>query len=157
MTVKKPTSARIFVDTNILIYLYSYDESYKRGAVEGLLNFSNYHVVMSTQVINEFISVMRKKRLTVFSTLIKTIEECYSYFNIARVRLRTIKAAVNIAEKYKYSYFDSLMIASAIEKKCTVLYSEDMHDGQVIEGRLRIQNPFIMLPYQVEASSLEYL
>ncbi|MEI6154767.1 MAG: DNA-binding protein, partial [Deltaproteobacteria bacterium] len=44
--------------------------------------------------------------------------------------------------KYQYSYYDSLIISSALEKKCQILYSEDMQDGQTIEKTLKIVNPF---------------
>lgn len=146
MIAKKPTRDKAFIDSNILIYLCSYDEAYKRDAAEGLLNFSEYHITLSTQVINEFVSVMKRKRCAFADALISTIEDLYSCFHVSRVRLRTIKAAIHIPSKYRYSYFDSLMVASALEKKCTVLFSEDMHNGHIIERRLRILNPFIDSP-----------
>ncbi len=48
-----------------------------------------------------------------------------------------------MAEKYRYHYFDSLMIASALFQRCRTLYSEDLQPGQVIENRLKIINPFV--------------
>jgi predicted nucleic acid-binding protein len=54
----------------------------------------------------------------------------------------TIEKALAIHEKYKYPYYDSLIVASALEHECQYLLSEDMADGQVIEGRLTIQNIF---------------
>ena len=55
--------------------------------------------------------------------------------------IETSKKAIEIKHRYQYSYWDSLIIASALESNCSILYSEDMHHGQVIEGRLTIQNP----------------
>jgi predicted nucleic acid-binding protein len=54
----------------------------------------------------------------------------------------TIERALNVHEKYGYSYYDSLIIASALERACQYLLSEDMSDGQVIEGKLTIKNIF---------------
>jgi predicted nucleic acid-binding protein len=50
--------------------------------------------------------------------------------------------ALNLAERYQYSYFDSLILASALEAGCQILYSEDLQDGQRIENQLMIINPF---------------
>ena len=58
------------------------------------------------------------------------------------VSVATIQQAWLIGEKYGYSYFDSLVLASALESHCDVLYSEDMQDGQLIESCLKIVNPF---------------
>ena len=54
----------------------------------------------------------------------------------------TIKLCWKVSRKYSYSYWDSLIIASALESNCSILYTEDMQDGQIIEDRLRIMNPF---------------
>ena len=54
----------------------------------------------------------------------------------------THEAALGIAERLGYQVYDSLIIASALEAGCATLYSEDMQDGQVVEGRLTIRNPF---------------
>jgi predicted nucleic acid-binding protein len=51
-------------------------------------------------------------------------------------------AALALAERYEYKIYDALILASALEARCTILYSEDMQDGQMIEERLTIRNPF---------------
>jgi len=50
--------------------------------------------------------------------------------------------ACDIAKRYSYSYYDSLIISAALEANCDTLYSEDMQNGQIIEKVLRIVNPF---------------
>jgi predicted nucleic acid-binding protein len=52
-------------------------------------------------------------------------------------------AACQIAEKYHFSFYDSLIIAASLECDCNILYSEDMHHGQIIENKLKIVNPFL--------------
>jgi predicted nucleic acid-binding protein len=54
----------------------------------------------------------------------------------------SIDQALSIAQRYKYSYWDSLILSSALENGCKVLYTEDMQDGQTIDGKLKIENPF---------------
>jgi predicted nucleic acid-binding protein len=64
-------------------------------------------------------------------------------FDFAVIRKQDIKTAITIKQRYRYSYWDSLIIASALEANCSILYTEDMHNGQIIEKRLKILNPFI--------------
>ena len=54
----------------------------------------------------------------------------------------TIQSALNIVDQYGFSYYDCLIISSALECKSTILYSEDMNDGQIIDKKLKIINPF---------------
>jgi predicted nucleic acid-binding protein len=63
-------------------------------------------------------------------------------FKVALLRKSSVDKALSVANQYKYSYWDSLIIASALENKCKILYTEDMQDGQIIEGKLKIENPF---------------
>ena len=70
------------------------------------------------------------------------IAEIRANFEIITVQIETIELALKIAEKYRYSYYDSVIIAAALESSCTLLYSEDMQHLQVIEEQLQIINPF---------------
>jgi predicted nucleic acid-binding protein len=63
-------------------------------------------------------------------------------FEVVLLRKSSVDKALSVANQYKYSYWDSLIIASALENKCKILYTEDMQDGQIIEGKLKIENPF---------------
>jgi predicted nucleic acid-binding protein len=54
----------------------------------------------------------------------------------------TLLQACQIAGKYRFSIYDSLIIAAALESNCSILYSEDLNNGQVIEGKLTVKNPF---------------
>lgn len=134
---------KIFLDTNVLVYLYSTDELQKKHHIEHLLSKLDLNdVFISTQVVNELINVLHKKRKVTPSALIKTIENLLQLFNITHITEITIKNAIKIMDIYNFSYFDSLMLSSAFEANCVHFYSEDMHDQQVIEKELRIINPF---------------
>jgi predicted nucleic acid-binding protein len=62
--------------------------------------------------------------------------------NAVSLSLLTIESCLLLKEKYRYSWWDSLILASALESECALVYSEDMQDGQLIEDRLTIKNPF---------------
>ena len=98
--------------------------------------------MLSVQVLNEFVAVARRK-------LDRSWEEIRHALDILRVlcpepvplTVETHERAVQIAERYGYSIFDSLIVAAAINAGASTLYTEDMRDGQAIDG-LTIRNPF---------------
>ncbi len=134
---------RVFLDTNILIYTYSEDEKEKQSIANALLEENLGHIVVSTQVINELVNILLKKFKIHSLTIENAIFEIDNVFDIVLFTLTTQIKAIKIKEKYKLQYYDSLIIATAIENGCTVLFSEDMQHGQVIENVLKIINPFI--------------
>ncbi len=136
---------RIFLDTNILIYLYSEDEIEKREVSQKLID--NYVPLISTQVINELSNVMIKKFNLTPTTVSQIVEELADSCIVNMITIKTIQNAIKLVETYKYSYYDSLIIASALENKCDKIYSEDMQHGQIIKGQLEILNPFIGICY----------
>ena len=141
MTEKKlMNGVRAFLDTNIFVYLYSETELQKCARISSMIN--TYHRVVSTQVLNEFCNVcIRKIKLpTLF--IRDAVEEICETCELLEVKDLTILKALDVHKKYRYAYYDSLIIASALEHDCQYLLTEDMADGQVIEGRLTIQNIF---------------
>lgn len=133
------------MDTNILIYLYSNDDLWKKQIVSEIVTNTN-EIVISTQVLTEFSNIgFRKLNLATFE-IMATLDELAANFEINTNTLKTIKQAISIKGKYHYSWFDSLIIAAALESNCTTLYSEDMHNQQLIEGSLVIVNPFYVTP-----------
>lgn len=131
---------KVFIDTNILIYLYSEDEP---GKKERSLNaISNYDCVTSTQVLNELSNVMLKKFRVLPADLANVIDDIVYYCNVSTIDVGIIKNAIEITNKYKYSFYDSLIISSALDNECRLLLTEDMQNGQVIDGKLTITNIF---------------
>ena len=129
-----------FIDTNIVIYSLSKDEHKQHKALALLAN----KPVMSVQVLSETANIMRRKLgfdITAIRAVINRInQECSS---LQPITLAMLNAALDIAERYSFSHYDSLIIAAAIQADCTILYSEDMQHGQIIEGRISIINPFL--------------
>jgi len=131
---------KVFLDSNVLIYLYSEDESEKADLAQQCAQEPDAWI--STQVLNEVSNVLRRKQKQTYPAILKVIQELQGNFQVTTVTTQTIEQALLLGERYRYSYFDSLMLASALEQGCTLLYSEDMQHGQVIEGVLQIVDPF---------------
>jgi predicted nucleic acid-binding protein len=133
-------SDRAFLDTNVLVYAIVQDDPRSYDAEELIAEGGT----VSVQVLNEFAAVARRK------TNMSWDEVRLALGNIKTlcpdplpVTLDTHQEALAIAEKYGYKIYDSLIVASALEARCTVLYTEDMQDGQVIDKTLTIRNPFL--------------
>lgn len=138
---------RIFIDTNVLVYIHLFDEESqdKRKALQNLLHRRiDAELIINVQVINEFYNVLLRKNIednVIQEKIHSQLEICLA----SELSLKTVFSAWKLREKYKYSYWDSLILASALENSCSILYSEDMQHGQVIEDSLKIINPFKLI------------
>lgn len=130
-----------FFDTNTIVYLYSEDEKEKQHRILSLISNRESNFI-SPQVINETINVMHRKMKIDYQDINNVIAELLENFAISDFTVATIKIAVKVADKYGFSYYDSLIIASALESNCQILYTEDMHHQQIIDNSLKIVNPF---------------
>ncbi len=132
---------RIFFDTNIWIYLYSKDIQ-KKQITKQLLSDEFSNLIVSTQILNELINVLTNKlKLKTKEEVQQIVNEIIQNFAVKLITEETIKKAMEISIHYQYRYFDSLMVASALQQKCKIFYTEDLNDGQVIEN-MKIINPF---------------
>lgn len=134
---------RIFIDTNIFVYSAVVDShnADRRQKAISLIQTEDYEIFISTQVLNEFSAILIKNGIdndAIQERVIEIIENTM----VNALTTDTILSAWKIRLKYKFSYWDSLIIASALESKSSVLYTEDLQDGQVIEKKLKIINPF---------------
>ena len=132
----------IFIDTNIILYAYSKTELNKSEIANKLI-FENKNSMVSNQVLNETINILYKKYQLNSEQIEDVILEIDSSLEICNFTIKTQVKALRIKEKYKYQYYDSLIIATAIESGCSILYSEDMQHNQIIENKLTIINPFM--------------
>ena len=73
----------------------------------------------------------------------KTIDECIAKMNVLPVDVNIVKQCFELKDRYGFSYWDSLILSAALVGDCSVVYSEDMQHGQVINGKVKIVNPFI--------------
>jgi len=130
-----------FLDTNIVIYCYSDNEPEKRTISQQKANSSK--AIISTQVIQEFINAMTKKHNLSWIEAESYVGEFTSNFLIYLNSPSTLRLACQIANRYKFHFYDSLIVAAALETSCEILYSEDLQHGQIIEDQLTIINPFL--------------
>lgn len=130
---------KAFLDTNVLIYAVTEDDPRSAQAEELLASGG----VLSVQVLNEFVSVVRRKILMSWTDVTQALDAfrilCPSPLPIT---METHETALRIAAKHSYNIYHALVIAAALEADCATLYSEDLHDGQTIDGQLTIRNPF---------------
>lgn len=131
---------RSFFNTNILIYCYSVTEPEKQKVAENIAKTENS--IISIQVIQEFSNILNKKFRLDWDEILLAINEVIENYIIVINYPDTVKIAFKIANRYKYSFYDSLIISAALEANCKILYTEDLHHNQLIENQLRIINPF---------------
>lgn len=134
----------IFIDTNIFIYAYSDDNLLKHKIAKNLLqnDLLENSVIVSVQILNEFYSVMSKSKLS-HREIAHFIREIAKQTYVKPIAIETVELCLEIKRKYRLSWWDSLILSSALENGCKIIYSEDMQHGQVIENALKIVNPFI--------------
>lgn len=126
-----------FVDTNIAIYALLPGPQADK-ALEALNG-----ATISVQVLNEFANVaIRKFGLDRVHLSEKISEIRFEVDRIEPVTETTHDLARKIAFRYKLGFYDSVLLAAALLADCNTFYSEDMHDGLIIEGSLTIRNPF---------------
>jgi predicted nucleic acid-binding protein len=123
------------------VYSYSNTEIEKQTIARTLIAKSVSFI--STQVLQELTNTVTRKFKFTFQDAVNTMNECCQNNNLHINTEKTILEACKIAQQYGYSFYDCLIIAAAIESNCDVLYSEDMSNGQTIDKKLKIVNPFI--------------
>lgn len=127
-----------FCDTNILLYLLSQEQA-KAAAAEDLLR---QKPIVSVQVLNEFAHAARRKSMRTWDEIIDVLVLLRAFCPVRPLELDTHLLGLDIVRRYRFSLFDAMIVAAALQAGCSTLWSEDMQHGQVIEGRLQIVNPF---------------
>jgi predicted nucleic acid-binding protein len=132
-------SNKAFFDTNIFVYAIIQDDPRSDHAEELIAQGGT----VSVQVLSEFAAVARRKTKMPWVEIRRALDGIKALCpNPLPLTLDTHRAALTIAERYGYKIYDALIVASALEARCTILYSEDMQDGQMIDDQLTIKNPF---------------
>lgn len=131
--------AKPFFDSNILLCLLSGDSN-KADRAEAVLAQGG---IISVQVLNEFASVASRKLGLSYPEIRDALKTLQRVCKVISITLETHELGLQLAERYGFSIYDSLIVAAALIAECGTLYSEDLQSGQVIDGRLVIQNPFV--------------
>jgi predicted nucleic acid-binding protein len=133
-----------FIDTNILVYAYDKDEKIKNPIAKQILTecWEKKSGIISTQVLQEFyvtITSKLSKKLSINEA--RELIKDFLSWPIEQVTPHDIVDATTFQERYKYSFWDSLIIILAQRSGAEILYSEDLQDGQKF-GDLTMKNPF---------------
>ena len=139
-------SDRNFLDTNIFVYAVTVDGGEQSSIAEQLVERSleSHDAVISYQVVQEFLSVV----LTKFKVPLpvdqvrRYVATVFREMHMVHSSLGLFSEAIDIRGRHRLSWYDSLIVAAAVEAKCTVLLTEDLQHGAKIEG-VRIENPFL--------------
>ncbi len=139
-------NARFFLDTNILVYTFDHTSPLKQQRATALVDkaLASGEGCISLQVAQEFLNLCQRK-----FPVPMTAAEATQHLRVVLAPLCTVfptikllENALDLRQRLQFSFYDSLIIAAALEADCELLYSEDMHHGQQI-GQLRIENPFV--------------
>jgi predicted nucleic acid-binding protein len=138
-----------FIDSNIWLYRFLNDPKIdpqahqaKRLIAIDLTQTMDRSLVISTQIITETCAVLKRKTKISDRDILELVEELEEQCEIIYLSTTEIKEACRLRERYYFSYWDSLVIATALKSSANILYSEDMQHGLLIEDRLKIINPF---------------
>ena len=138
-------SDKLFFDTNLLVYMFDKSHKEKQLLAKRLVlgAFEDQSGVISYQVVQEFLSLAtRKFRSTIaVGQDIVVLRELLDPLCKVSPDMELFEHGLQIHGRYKYSFYDSLIIAAALKVDCKILYSEDMRHGQQID-ELKIINPF---------------
>lgn len=134
---------KIFLDTNLWIYLYAKNPPEKYQKVEEIIKSSSSLILVSTQVLGELFHVLTRKNFTLKTDAITIISDMVNTFPVQAITTAEVIQALEINAKYNYSYWDSLIIATALLSECSIIYSEDMQHNQLIDNKVIILNPFV--------------
>lgn len=137
---------KIFLDTNIFAYSFDFTAPEKKKIATNLIKelLQNGKGVISYQVVQEFINVSYRKFSSPMNQteLTRFIENTLIHFWEVYASQDLILSGIGIKEQYNYSFYDSLIIAAALEAGCSTLYSEDLQHKQKIYS-VQIINPFV--------------
>jgi len=131
-------ASKAFIDTNILLYLLSADAD-KADRAELIVRKGG---LISVQVLNEMTNVARRKLAMPWREINEVLALIRSVCPVESLTIDTHDRGRRVAERYRLSVYDAMIVAAALLAGCETLHSEDMQDGLLIDNQLRIRNPF---------------
>lgn len=137
-------SARVFVDTNVLVYLFDAAEPGKRALAAATLERegAEHQLVVSTQVLQElYVALTRGNHPIASAELAREAVEAASAYATVEVDAPLVLQAIDLSRQCRLSLWDALIVSAARRAGCQRLLTEDLNAGQVIDG-VRIENPF---------------
>ena len=135
-----PTKDKFFLDSNVLLYLNDETGSLKKEIVKSLLQSNP---IISSQVVFECLNVCLRKFKYPKDKAVLFATSLFKTCTVIDEEKETCILAIELFSKHKLQAYDAKIIASALDAGCTILYTEDMQNGLIIEKKLTIINPFL--------------
>lgn len=138
-------TGRTFVDTNILVYAHDADAGKKQTIAANAITdlWESGNGIISTQVLQElYVTLTRKVASPLKSNIVRRLIGNYLTWDLVINDGKILLHASEIEDNYRLSFWDGMIVAAAYSKNVETILTEDLKDGQVIEG-IRIQNPFL--------------
>ncbi len=129
---------KIFLDSNVVLYLLSADEV-KANRAESLLKL---RPTISVQVLNEVTNVCIRKLRMSWNEAEQFVEVLFSFCDVVPLTVEVHELARRIAKRHGLAFYDACIVAAASTESCETLYTEDMQHGLVVEEGLTLRNPF---------------
>jgi predicted nucleic acid-binding protein len=140
MPAERLAAPAFFVDTNVVVYSFSERDTIKRETARTLIEADGAWI--STQVLSELANVLTRRLRVPVPEARERIMSIAAGCEVLLVSPPIVYEALRIKERFGYNFFDSQIIAAALSCGASVLYSEDLHHGQMVDGRLSIRSPF---------------
>ena len=136
-------SGKAFLDTNIRLYFFDEHDTRKQEISRNLIGslVKSKKGLISTQSLQEYFNVVTKKLKCNKADAQKDIEYYSTIFPVHTNTVKDVLEAIKIIIKTQFTIYDSLVLAAAKAEKCEIVYSEDLNDGQEVDG-VKIVNPF---------------
>lgn len=134
-------SAKIFLDSNLWIYAYDNRDPSKQNITRQLILQNADHIVISTQILGEIYHVLTRKKLQPPNQIAAIMQDLMDNFQPIAIDVAQVRKAIALQSITRYSYWDSLVVATAITAGCLTLYSEDLQHQRRLDN-LTILNPF---------------
>lgn len=138
-------SAEVFVDTNVFVYQLEARDKRKKRIADGVIDDALTNGCISFQVVQECLNtVVRKAEIPLDAAGARRYLDnvLYPLWRVMPGR-RLYNQGILLQARYQYSFYDSLIVAAALQAGCRRLLTEDLQHGQEIDG-LRIENPFLL-------------
>lgn len=136
------TADRVFVDTNVLTYLFDDSEPEKQLRARTRLSEEQREIFVSTQVLQElYVSLTKGRDPIATHEIADAAVRAATGYSIVQVDTTLVLEAIAMSRAHRLSFWDALIVCAAASGSCQTLLTEDLNDGQVIDG-VKVENPF---------------
>lgn len=130
-----------FIDTNVWLYAFIESQDKEKARLAKDL-IESQSPVISSQIVNEVCVNLLRQTVISETEIEEVIEAFYRRYTVQEVSREVLVQASGLRERHSFSFWDSIIVSSALRSGVPILYSEDMQDGLKVENRLEIRNPF---------------